>query len=200
MTERPVTSLPTPAMEPTGSIGRTVEGICRWTAYAGGIVLTGMAVMTVASIIGRATGLGGIKGDYELVATGCALSVFAFLPWCQLRRGHVTVDVVAAALPPRAQAALGLIGDLIVTLAAALILRQLWFGFGEKMPFLDQALRDRLGIGYAPFFAETTYELEIPVWIPYGIALLLASLFLIASIHSVVRAWRWVVAGREGAA
>ena len=200
MTERPLTTLRQHEPGSPGRIGAAIEIVCRWSAYAGGIVLAAMATMTVLSIIGRATGIGAIRGDYELVATGCALAVFAFLPWCQLRRGHVTVDVVAALLPPRGQAALGLVGDVIVTLAAVLILRQLWFGFGEKLPYLDQPLRDSLGFGYAPFFAETTYELEIPIWMPYGIALLLAALFVTASLYTVVRAAGWVRDGREGAA
>ena len=200
MTERPLTTLRREEPDSPGRIGAGIESLCRWAAYGGGIVLAGMATMTVLSIVGRATGIGAIRGDYELVATGCALAVFAFLPWCQLRRGHVTVDVVAALLPPRAQAVLGLVGDLIVTLAALLILRQLWFGFGEKLPHLDQPLRDALGFGYAPFFAETTYELEIPVWMPYGIALALSCVFVAPCLYTVVRAWRWVRDGREGTA
>ena len=200
MTERPLTTLRQEEPDSPGRVGAVIEFLCRWSAYGGGIVLAAMATMTVLSIVGRATGIGAIRGDYELVATGCALAVFAFLPWCQLRRGHVTVDVVAALLPPRAQAALGLMGDVIVTVASVLILRQLWFGFGEKLPHLGQPLRDALGFGYAPFFAETTYELEIPVWMPYGIALLLAVLFVAASLYTVARAARWVRDGGEGTA
>ena len=200
MTERPLMTLRQDDPPSLGWVGSAIEALARWSAYAGGIVLAGMATMTVLSILGRATGLGAIRGDYELVATGCALAVFAFLPWCQLRRGHVTVDVVAALLPPRAQATLGLLGDLIVTVAAILILRQLWFGFGEKLPYLDQPVRDALGFGYAPFFAETTYELEIPIWLPYGVALVLSALFVAASLYTVGRAWLWVREGREGTA
>ena len=54
-------------------------------------------------------------------------------------------------------------------------------------------------MGYKPFFAETTYELEIPVWIPYGLALIGAGLFVIVSIYTVWRSLNWVSAGREGA-
>ena len=200
MAERPVTTLRRVDPAAPGPAGRAIEHAARWTAYAGGLVLSGMALLTVLSILSRALGFGSVRGDYELVANGCALAIFAFLPWCHLRRGHVTVDVVASLLPPRAQAALGLVGDLLVAAAAVLILRQLWFAFGEKLPYLDQPLRDRLGFGYLPYFPETTYELEIPVWMPYGAALVLAALFVVTSFYAVLRALRWVRAGAEGAA
>lgn len=181
-------------------IGRMVEAACRWMAYGGGIVLSGMAVMTVVSIIGRlftGYGLGPVPGDYELVANGCALAVFSFLPYCQLKRGHVTVDILTSHFSKRAQAVTGLLGDMLITLAAAIVLRQLWFGFGEKFPFGGDAMRDALGMGYKPFFAETTYELQIPVWSLYGFALAGAAMFLIASVYTVWRGLNWVIAGQE---
>jgi hypothetical protein len=45
-----------------------------------------------------------VRGDYELVELGCVIAVCAFLPWCQLKRGHVAVDIVVQALPGRAKA------------------------------------------------------------------------------------------------
>ena len=182
--------------------GRVIDMIARLFAYIGGFILVAMALVTVVSIVGRALlsfGLSPVRGDYELVANGCALAVFCFLPYCQLKRGHVTVDIVTSMFPPRAQAIFGLIGDLLITLAAIIMMRQLWFGFGEKFPYGSDALRDTLGMGYKPFFAETTYELEIPVWIPYGLALIGAGLFVIVSIYTVWRSLNWVSAGREGA-
>jgi len=181
--------------------GRAAETVARLLAYVGGIVLTALAVMTVLSILGRqltAIGLGPVRGDYELVANGCALAVFCFLPYCQLKRGHVTVDILVARFPARVQALFGLMGDALITIASAVILRQLWFGFGEKFPYGGDALRAALGMGYKPFFAETTYELEIPVWIPYGLALIAAVVLLLVSLYTVWRSLNWVADGREG--
>ncbi|WP_204114427.1 TRAP transporter small permease [Shimia biformata] len=182
--------------------GRVIESVSRWMAYGGGMLLTAMAVMTVVSIIGRlgtGIGLGPVPGDYELVANGCALAVFSFLPFCQLKRGHVTVDILTVQFSPRMQAVFGLLGDLLIAAASYIILRQLWLGFGEKFPFGSDALRDRLAMGYKPYFPETTYELEIPVWIPYGIALGGALLFFIVSLYTVWRSLNWVLEGSEGA-
>ncbi len=183
--------------------GRVIEGLARALAWAGGLILVAIALITVASITGRAlifAGLSPIKGDFELVEVGCAIAIFFFLPWCQLRRGHVTVDVLVARFPPRAQAVFGLIGDVLITLAAAVILWRLWLGLGEKFPYGSDGLRGALGFGAKPFFPETTYELAIPVWIPFALSTLGAIVFLIVSAYTVWRSLNWVIEGREARA
>ncbi|MDU8911452.1 TRAP transporter small permease [Aestuariicoccus sp. MJ-SS9] len=183
-------------------VGRVVEGVATALAVAGGLVLCAMAVMTMVSITGRIltpVGLGPVPGDYELVANGCALAVFAFLPYCQLKRGHVTVDILTAQFPARVQALFGLAGDALIAVAAVVISRQLWFGFGEKFPYGSDRLRAALGMGYKPFFPETTYELAIPVWVLYGAALVMAVVFALVSLFCVWRAVHWLRLGREGA-
>ncbi|NSX54775.1 TRAP transporter small permease [Parasulfitobacter algicola] len=179
-------------------VGVGIEIVARWFAYTGGLILACMAVMTVVSIIGRSAFSQGIPGDYELVEHGCALAVFLFLPLCQLKRGHVTVDILVDAFPARIKALFGFLGDLLIAVAAVVILRQFWFGFGEKVPFGSDAVRNALGMGYKPFFPETTYELEIPIWMLYGAALLGAVLFVIVSLYTVWRSLNWVLDGREG--
>ncbi|WP_289042226.1 TRAP transporter small permease [uncultured Aliiroseovarius sp.] len=181
-------------------VGRIIEHLSRWTAYGGGLILMGIALTTVLSIAGRAltgAGLGPIRGDYEIVEMGCAVAVFGFLPWCQLRRGHVTVDIFISTLPDRVQAVLGLIGDLLLTCAAFVILWRLWLGFGEKFPFGSDAMRDWLGMGAKPFFAESTYELEIPLWIPFGLCVIGAALFFVVTLFTVWRSLGWVIDGKE---
>lgn len=183
--------------------GRIVTAIARWLAYAGGVVLTAAAILTVLSITGRAMlplGLGPIKGDYELVGNGCALAIFAFMPWCQLRRGHVTVDVFISVFPPRVQAALGFLGDTLLTICSFVILWRLWLGFGEKLPYGSDALRGFLGFGSKPYYPETTYELAIPFWIPYGLALIGALVFFIVCLYTMWRSLNWTLDGQEGAA
>lgn len=183
-------------------VGRVIDVACRVMAVGGGVLLTAMAVMTVVSIIGRMLtgyGLGPVRGDYELVANGCALAVFSFLPFCQLKRGHVTVDILTTQFSQRAQAIIGFLGDVLIAIAAIIIFMQLWKGFGEKFPYGSDGLRDALGMGYKPFFPETTYELEIPVWIPYGFALLGAAMFVIVGLFTVWRSLNWALDGEEGA-
>lgn len=182
-------------------VGRALEGLARALAYTGGLILVAIAIVTVLSITGRALisiGLGPIKGDFEMVEMGCAIAVFFFLPWCQLKRGHVTVDILVDRMPRRAHAGFGLIGDTCVLIAASVIAWRLYLGFGEKFPYGSDALRESLSMGYKPFFAETTYELELPIWIPYGMALNGALIFLAVSAYSVWRSLNWTLAGQEG--
>ena len=181
-------------------VGRIMEFASRWMAYSGGAILVTIALTTVVSIIGRTLsgfGLSPVKGDYEIVEMGCAVAVFAFMPWCQLKRGHVTVDIFISKLSDRMQALLGLIGDLFLTGAAFIILWRLWLGFGEKFPFGSDAVRNIFGMGSKPFFAESTYELEIPLWIPFGFCLIGAAFFLIVAAYSVWRSFNWVLDGKE---
>ncbi|MCP5039331.1 MAG: TRAP transporter small permease [Rhodobacteraceae bacterium] len=181
-------------------LGHWLTTATKWLAYAGGAVLVAIAVMTVVSIIGRAFvgfGLKPIKGDFEMVEAGCAIAIFAFLPWCQIKRGHVTVDIFISRLPERIKALLGLIGDTLLAVASYVILWRLWLGFGEKFPYGGEGFRKALGMGSKPFFVETTYELEIPIWMPYGAALVGAAMFFVAASYSVWRALNWVIDGRE---
>lgn len=181
-------------------VGNAISAISRGLAYAGGVVLAFIALTTVASVIGRQflwLGLGPIKGDYELVEMGCAIAIFLFLPWCQFKRGHVTVDIFISRLPDRIQAVLGLIGDLFLTAAAYVILWRLWLGFGEKFPFGSDAVRGVMGMGSKPFFPESSYELEIPLWLPFGLCLIGATFFLIVAIFTVWRSLNWVLDGKE---
>ncbi len=181
-------------------VGRVMEFCSRWMAYSGGAVLVAIALTTVVSIIGRALsgfGLTPVKGDFEIVEMGCAVAVFAFMPWCQLKRGHVTVDIFISNLPLRFQAFLGFIGDVFLTGAAFVILWRLWLGFGEKFPYGSDALRGMFNLGSKPFFAESTYELEVPLWIPFGLCTIGAGFFLIVAAFTAWRSLNWVLDGKE---
>ncbi|WP_424943032.1 TRAP transporter small permease [Aliiroseovarius crassostreae] len=181
-------------------IGRLMEFLSRWMAYSGGAVLVAIALTTVVSIIGRALsgfGLMPVKGDFEIVEMGCAVAVFAFMPWCQLKRGHVTVDIFIARLSDRKQAILGFIGDVMLTGAAFIILWRLWLGFGEKFPYGSDATRAFFNLGPKPFFAESTYELEVPLWIPFGLCTIGAGFFLLVAAYTTWRSFNWVLDGKE---
>jgi TRAP-type C4-dicarboxylate transport system permease small subunit len=181
-------------------MGAVLYSIAKAVAYIGGAILVMIATTTVLSIIGRALipfGLSPIKGDFELVEHGCAMAIFLFLPFCQLRRGHVTVDIISERLPARLHAFLGFLGDCLIALASGVILWRIWLAFGEKFPYGSDGFRAALGMGGKPFFPETTYELEVPVWIPYSVAVFGAVLFLVISLYTVWRSLNWVLDGGE---
>ena len=182
--------------------GRELERIARALAYFGGVVLISFAVMTVLSTIGRAfvglqIGLGPIPGDFELVEAGTAVAVFCFLPWCQLKQGHVTVDIVADHLPARVNLTLILIGNVLVLAVAFVVAWRLWMGFGEQVTWFSQPARDMLGFGYKPFTNNTTYVLGMPLWYSYLLSFIGAAFFAFVSIFTVWRALNDLLGRKE---
>lgn len=197
-------------MEPNGyamlapraeqKIGQGLGWLAAAMALCGGLVLLAMAAVVVISVTGRALsgfGLIPVTGDFELVEMGCAIAVFAFLPWCQMRRSHVTVDILSHRFGPRIHAALGFLGDLALCVFSGVVLWRMWLGFTEKYPHGSEAFRATLGMGQKPWFSETTYELQIPVWIPFGLALIGAGLFFVVSLYACWRSLNWTLAGQE---
>ncbi len=181
-------------------LGSWLEKITRSLAFVGGFILALIALVTVASIIGRFflfAGLGPIKGDYEIVEMGSAIAIFAFMPFAQFKRAHVVVDIFTMQFSQRIQSFLGFVGDSLIALASGVLLWQFWLGLGEKIPYGSDALRSALSMGSKPFFAETTYELSVPIWIPYSLAFVGAVLFFVVSLFTMWRSLNWTLEGRE---
>lgn len=142
-------------------------------ALTGGATLVAMIVLTVVSVTGRGmiwAGLGPVPGDYELVEMGAAFAIFAFLPWCQLQRGHVTVDLFLSAAGATVNRAVDLIADILLTLAAGVIAWRLWLGLIDKYRF-----------------TETTFILQVPSWWGYGLAMVGAAVFVAVGAFTVLR-------------
>lgn len=157
-------------------IERLIHRAALSLALAGGIALLAITVLTVVSITGRgliAIGLGPVPGDYELVEMAAAFAIFSFLPWCQLQRGHVTVDLFMAPLGRRANLVADLIGNGLLTAAAGVIFWRLWLGLLDRQTF-----------------GETSFILGIPIWIGYVFAAVGAALFVIVSGYTVLRSLR----------
>jgi TRAP-type C4-dicarboxylate transport system permease small subunit len=155
---------------PTDPVGVPLFAVCRAFALAGGLVLIAMMLMSLVSIVGRAAFAKPLPGDYELVQLGCAIAVAAFLPFCQMRGGHVLVDFFTANSRPAIRAALDTLGALLVGVAAAVFT---W----------------RLAVGAMSFRVanDQTTILEIPTW--WAVALMVPS-FALFSAAGFYTAWR----------
>jgi len=134
----------------------------------GGFCLVAACVLTGLSIIGGLT-FKPLPGEIELVEALCGLAVFAFLPFCQLKRGHVGVDIMISGFGSKAMNWTQLIGDIII---AALIGLLTW----------------RHAIGTFDKFenGETTALLLMPVWWGYAIALALLAANLIVCLYIIL--------------
>ncbi len=129
--------------------------LAHWTAIFGGIVLVAVTLMVVASVAGRAMiglGLGPVPGDFELVEVGIGVAIFYFLPWCYLRGGHATVDLLYMHMPRWFQKGIDLLSDVAMLLVWLVLTWKLWEGLLEKKEYM-----------------ETTFILQMPVWWAYAL-------------------------------
>lgn len=161
---------------PTDRFGRALLAATKAFALAGGLVLVALTLMSLVSVAGRAVLTKPLPGDYELIQLGCAVAVAAFLPFCQMRGGHVLVDFFTANARPAIRATLDAFGALLIGIAAAVFTWRLAVGAIGMLHANDQ-----------------TTILEIPTW--YAIALMVPSfaLFALAGFYTAWVHWR----GRE---
>ena len=156
-------------------------------AVLGGIVLAGLAVTTVHGIVGRALpdlpllrAWRPMGGHFELVEMGSAVAIFAFLPYTQMKRGHVRVESFTARLGPRPKAILSILAD---GLLSAILLLVTW----------------RMAIGttdlYTAPYTRTTMLLGLPLWWGRGLGSLFMFLFTLTALVSV---WRSAVEFARG--
>jgi TRAP-type C4-dicarboxylate transport system permease small subunit len=158
---------------PTDPVGVLLFRLCSALALAGGLVLVAMTLMSLVSIVGRAVFTKPLPGDYELVQLGCAISVSAFLPFCQMRGGHVLVDFFTANARQGVRATLDCLGALLLAVAAAVFTWRLAAG----------------ALGLAAANDQTTI-LAIPTW--WAVALMVPSFALLsaAGFYTAWQHWR----------
>lgn len=131
--------------------------VARWTALVGGLVLVALMLMVVFSVIGRAligVGLGPVPGDFELVEVGVGIAVFFFMPWCYVKGGHATVDLLHMHMPRWFQKTVDTVSDLLMLAVWLVMTWMLWQGMLEKREY-----------------TETTFILQMPVWWAYAMCL-----------------------------
>ena len=146
-----------------------IELTAKAFAFAGGAVLVAMLGMSVSSIAGRAIFNSPIPGDFELVQLACAISIAAFLPWCQLRRGNIIVDFFTTGLPRRAQSVLDALGALLLAAVMALVAWRAGLGAEAVYASGERAMISRVPqwIGYAaivPSLALTSLVALYTAW------------------------------------
>jgi TRAP-type C4-dicarboxylate transport system permease small subunit len=166
------------------TLGRAAGILSLSFALLGGLVLVLLIVLTVISVGGRALiplGFGPVPGDFELVEAGVAFAVFAFLPWCQLNRGHASVEILTQFLPPRIDRMLDVLVELLMFGVAVLLFRQHYLGTVDKT-----------------LYGETTFILQFPIWWAYAASLSGAAVFVLVSAFCLARSLRNMVQPKVG--
>jgi TRAP-type C4-dicarboxylate transport system permease small subunit len=113
---------------PANSARRALDGIAVGLAIFGGLLGCAMAALVTISVTGRYLFNRPVPGDYDIVAILCGCAIFAFLPYCQLRRGNVLVDFFTVRASPRARSTLDAIGKLLYLAVAAMFTWRLYYG------------------------------------------------------------------------
>lgn len=157
------------AQEPGGFLRRLIEV---W-ALLGGLLLLAIALMTAWSaasgwLLGKP-----LPGDVELVEMLTAISVFMFLPYCQLTGANVTADLFTARAGPRLIAVLELVAASVALAFSLLLLWRMYAGLLDYRKYV-----------------ETTTILHIPIWVAYPPALVSLALLAIAALVSIRSALR----------
>jgi TRAP-type C4-dicarboxylate transport system permease small subunit len=179
-----------PSPAPDTALGMWLGRICAAVAMLGGVVLVGIVAVSSASVIGRSlppvfaalalpSPVHGIPGDIEIVQLGCAVSVFFYLPFCQLKRSNVLVGVFTKSLRPRYRAMFDLTANLLFLALTTTLAIQLGHGTTEK--FRDQ---------------DTTMVLRIPEGWAYGAALAGVWLLVLVTAYTVLRSALEIVKDR----
>ncbi len=146
-----------------------ITQLANLTAIVGGVTLGLLALMTCVSVTGRAfswLGMGPIPGDYEIVEAGVAFAIFCFLPICQLRGGHATVDLFTSRLGPAINQVIAAFWEVIFAAVLIFITWRLYEGFLGKLSN-----------------GQTSMFYQFPIWWPY-LACLIASV-----IAAIVGVW-----------
>lgn len=159
----------------------TTRILAQAMALMGGGLLILVVGITFISIAGRALvpldiGLGPIRGIYDMTEIGIAAAVFAFLPWCQLERGHAAVDLFKPVFPKLMNRLLDVLLDAGMFAVAALIAWRLYLGMMDKLNY-----------------GETTLIAQIPVWQGYALSLIGAVGFVLVAAFCLLRSVRALI-------
>ncbi len=169
-----------------------VDRLARLMALLGGLVLTALVALTCVSVLGRglntlghssfleslsqsvagaliATGVGPVSGDFELVEAGVSFTIFAFLPICQLRRGHATVDIFANSFPRWLNRFLTTFWEVLLSALILLITWRLFVGMEDKMRY-----------------GETTFLLQFPIWWAFALSFGAAAIASVVAIYCAI--------------
>jgi TRAP-type C4-dicarboxylate transport system permease small subunit len=157
---------PVSVARPTDPVGRALFVLCRLFAAIGGIAMVIMTVISVVSIAGRVLIATPVPGDYEMVQILAAVSVFAFLPYCQIRGQNVVVDFFTVNASPRVRGLLDALGSAVYLAIAVVITWRLVEGGFDKWDYGEETMviRFPLWIGFVPAVASMALLSVVCFW------------------------------------
>jgi len=157
-----------------------LERVASWAAWAGGLVLLGVAFFVALEVILRKVFLIGLSAAADLSGYALAISYAWGLSFALARRAHVRVDALIRLFPRKVCRLFDVLALLALTWLAAVMA---WYGYGV---FAESLARG----------ARAMTPLATPMWIPQGLWVIGLAGFLVSCAVFVVFAVRALLAGR----
>ncbi|OBY24915.1 hypothetical protein A9D60_23190 [Leisingera sp. JC1] len=151
---------------------QVLNRLCTGLAGLGALIIFAAALAVTWSVIGSNLGLGGLRGEFELVELACAACASLFLPLCQLKKGHVMVDVFTSRLPSAANRVMDAIWTLVFAAAWAFLCWRLLHGLQEIQGYGDKTMLLRAPVWW----------IYVPAVLGTGVSALVAALSGTASL------------------
>jgi TRAP-type C4-dicarboxylate transport system permease small subunit len=142
-------------------------------ALAGGLLLLAVVLVNVASLAGNIAFNQPVPGDFEIVEVGVAVSVFMFLPYCQITGANVTADIFTAWAGPRLLAVLAFIASVVALIVAVLLLWRMSNGLLDYRQY-----------------REVTTIYQFPIWYAFIPILISLALLVVSSLITLLDAMR----------
>ena len=184
-----------------GGMFRVLFWLAKGCAIVGGLVLSALIVMVCLSIMGKITadlahamvefapalsgsilalGIGPVRGDFELVELGMAVTICLFLPLCRMTAGHARVVLFTQNMRVTVLRVLQALVDVLVAAVLVVIVWKLFEGLEAK---------HRAG--------TRTTLLQIPLWWAYLICLSGLGLTALCSLYTATVRIAEAVSGRS---
>jgi len=134
------------------------RAVAGW-ALLGGAILVAIVLVTTANVgafgldkLARPFGgtVSGLPGYEDFVRLAISAAALMFFPYCQLKRGHIAVDILARKSSPAVQRAFDVVSLSLTALLAAFL--GYWMLLGMAETYADGALSRVLGWPEWPFY------------------------------------------------
>jgi TRAP-type C4-dicarboxylate transport system permease small subunit len=155
------------------SLVKAIATLIKWWAMLGGVLVSGVAVMTASSATSQVFFDKPFSSDYELTKYFVGIAIFTFLPYCQLMGANVSVDIFTEGLSESKKALMSILTALFALAFSALLLRQMFLGFEDYLRF-----------------PEVTPVLQIPLWTAFPPILISLALLLAAAVITFIDSMR----------
>lgn len=142
----------------------SLERIARLCSILGGLVMTGLMLMTCYSLIGRNFFDSALIGDFELTGVGAGAAIALFMPLCQLKRENIIVDFFTAKCSDGFNHGLDRMGDVLM----AVIFGLLSWRCGAAAINAKETMGASMLLGFPDWIVFTS------MCIPFGITALIA--------------------------